>query len=183
MASTPIGHQWRAALLKDLSSARSSPLFILMTYIRRSRQKWNSLLMTRSSTWPWPVKTLLLLSNGISTILHPGRRRGRCSFTHKNVVSSVSPKSKSSKLYQYHLHGHIFQLETNSKYLGITITSKLSWNNHIWTLCVRKYSLLFSIPPMKSQSFPITHQSQDIHLTHPTTTRVRCCCIWPLDWD
>ena len=44
-------------------------------------------------------------------------------------------RSKSPKFFQYHLHGHILQSETNSKYLGITINNKLSWNNHIDNVC------------------------------------------------
>ena len=44
-------------------------------------------------------------------------------------------RSKSPKIFRYHLHGHILQSETNSKYLGITINNKLSWNNHIDNMC------------------------------------------------
>ena len=44
-------------------------------------------------------------------------------------------RCKSPKFFQYHLHGHILQSETKSKYLGITINNKLSWNNHIDNVC------------------------------------------------
>ena len=40
-------------------------------------------------------------------------------------------RNKSTKIFQYRLHGHILEPETNSKYLGVTINNKLSWNKHI----------------------------------------------------
>ena len=46
---------------------------------------------------------------------------------------SVLPitRSLSPQVNKYQLHGHTLKTETDSKYLGITINNKLSWNNHI----------------------------------------------------
>ena len=46
---------------------------------------------------------------------------------------SVLPvtRSLSPQVNKYQLHSHILKTETDSKYLGITINNKLSWNNHI----------------------------------------------------
>ena len=40
-------------------------------------------------------------------------------------------RNRTTKIHQSQLHGHILETETNSKYLGVTINNKLSWNNHI----------------------------------------------------
>ncbi|MCW4309230.1 MAG: reverse transcriptase family protein [Candidatus Thiodiazotropha endolucinida] len=40
-------------------------------------------------------------------------------------------KSQSPVLYDYSLKGQILQAESQSKYLGVDLTSKLSWNTHI----------------------------------------------------
>jgi len=44
-------------------------------------------------------------------------------------------RSKSPKVHNYNLHGHILENELSSKYLGVTIDNKLSWNNHIDNIC------------------------------------------------
>ena len=44
-------------------------------------------------------------------------------------------RNKTPKIYNYTLHGHILKDETDSKYLGVTINNKLSWNNHIDNIC------------------------------------------------
>ena len=49
---------------------------------------------------------------------------------HKCSVLRIT-RNKSTKIFQYRLHGHILEPETNSKYLGVTINNKLSWNKHI----------------------------------------------------
>ena len=44
-------------------------------------------------------------------------------------------RSESTKLFNYQLHGHTLKTETDSKYLGVMISNKLSWNNHINNIC------------------------------------------------
>ena len=44
-------------------------------------------------------------------------------------------RSKSPMIYNYKLHGHILKAETNSKYLGVKLNDKFSWNNHIDDVC------------------------------------------------
>ena len=38
-------------------------------------------------------------------------------------------RKKTTQIYQYQLHGHILKSENSSKYLGVTIDSKLCWMN------------------------------------------------------
>jgi ribonuclease P/MRP protein subunit RPP40 len=40
-------------------------------------------------------------------------------------------RSKTPKIHDYKLHDHILQAEERTKYLGVTIDSKLCWNTHI----------------------------------------------------
>ena len=53
------------------------------------------------------------------------------SFHPKKCSVIRITRKRSPKIFDYKLHGHILQSETDSKYLGVTINNKLSWNNHI----------------------------------------------------
>ena len=45
-------------------------------------------------------------------------------------VLRVTNKTKKTEA-NYHLHGHTLELVTSAKYLGLTITNKLQWDQHI----------------------------------------------------
>jgi hypothetical protein len=45
-------------------------------------------------------------------------------------VLRVTNKTKKTEV-NYHLHGHTLELVTSAKYLGLTITNKLQWDQHI----------------------------------------------------
>ena len=51
-------------------------------------------------------------------------------------------RSTSPIIHNYELHGHILKNETDSKYLGVKINNKLSWNNHIDKTCSKANSSL-----------------------------------------
>ena len=51
-------------------------------------------------------------------------------------VLSIS-KKKTRMRHSYTLHGHILEHVTSAKYLGVTISSDLKWNNHISNICQR----------------------------------------------
>ncbi|KAK6167049.1 hypothetical protein SNE40_021157 [Patella caerulea] len=48
----------------------------------------------------------------------------------KCTVIHVTNKKTITK-YQYNLHGHTLESVTNSKYLGVTISKNLKWDDHI----------------------------------------------------
>ena len=50
--------------------------------------------------------------------------------TDKCNVLRVTNKTKKTEA-NYHLHGHTLELLTSAKYLGLTITNKLQWDQHI----------------------------------------------------
>ncbi len=51
-------------------------------------------------------------------------------------------RKKSPNIHKYQLHGHVLEPETNSKYLGLIINEKLSWNHHIDSVCKKGNSSL-----------------------------------------
>ena len=44
-------------------------------------------------------------------------------------------RKRFPKIFDYKLHGHTLASEINSKYLGVTINNKLSWNVHTDNTC------------------------------------------------
>ena len=62
---------------------------------------------------------------------------------HPNKCSVLRiTRKKAPAIHNYQLHGHTLQPETNSKYLGLIINEKLSWNNHIDSVCKKGNSSL-----------------------------------------
>jgi hypothetical protein len=55
----------------------------------------------------------------------------RITRNRRNIINS-----------QYHLHGHSLQTVNSAKYLGVTITSDLSWNKHVDVIAHRANSCL-----------------------------------------
>lgn len=51
--------------------------------------------------------------------------------TKCTVIRVTSGKSKPILNTQYQLHGHTLEIEDASKYLGVTLTSNLSWDRHV----------------------------------------------------
>jgi hypothetical protein len=66
----------------------------------------------------WKERTENSFGSQILTRLVPAR------------VLRVINKTKKTEA-NYHLHGHTLELVTSAKYLGLTITNKLQWDQHI----------------------------------------------------
>ncbi len=47
------------------------------------------------------------------------------------VIRVTSGKTNPELDFQYQLHGHTLEIEDASKYLGVTISSNLSWDKHV----------------------------------------------------
>jgi hypothetical protein len=52
-----------------------------------------------------------------------------------NVLRITRKRSRTT--YQYTLHGHVLEEVTAAKYLGVTISSDMSWNLHIDKTCAK----------------------------------------------
>ena len=46
-------------------------------------------------------------------------------------MSCTSPEQEQQKKHPYVIHDQQLEIVTETKYLGITISNNLSWNNHI----------------------------------------------------
>jgi hypothetical protein len=51
-------------------------------------------------------------------------------------VLRVTNKTQKTEA-NYHLHGHTLELVTSAKYLGLTITNKLQWDQHIHNITAK----------------------------------------------
>ena len=50
---------------------------------------------------------------------------------HPDKCNVLRVTNKTKTEANYHLHGHTLELVTSAKYLGLTITNKLQWDQHI----------------------------------------------------
>ena len=72
-----------------------------------------------SKTRPYFKKTLILSKNGNTC--------GKWNLTQANAMSSASCPTSKVLTASYFLHGQTLETTSTSKYLGITISSDLSW--------------------------------------------------------
>ena len=97
-------------------------------------------LLSACSYILWSLPSAHLSMDHFETRSGPHSRLGR------KVANEVYPqkcsvlritRNKSTKIFNYQLHGHIYILksETDSKYLGVLIKNKLSRNNHTDNVC------------------------------------------------
>ena len=71
-----------------------------------------------------------------------GNNVGKWASTQKNVnVLSISRKKQPIK-NNYTLHGHELEHANTAKYLGVSITSDMRWNQHISNICKKANNTL-----------------------------------------
>ena len=90
-------------------------------------------------------------------------------------------RSSSPQTNRYQLHGHILNTETDSKYLGITINSKLSWNNHIGNVCTKANS---SIGFLRRNVQISQHIKSNVYKTLVRPQVEYAAAVWdPYTWE
>ena len=57
-----------------------------------------------------------------------------------NVIRITNKTKKTDT--NYHLHGHTLELLASAKYLGLTITNKLQWDQHIYNITAKENTTL-----------------------------------------
>lgn len=79
----------------------------------------------------------------------------------KCSVIRITPKNQKAEETSYMLHGHTLATEDASKYLGVTLTSNLSWNEHVENITAKgnrtlgfvRRNLKDCTPPVKAASY------------------------------
>ena len=82
-----------------------------------------------NKTRPYFKKTLILSKNGNTC--------GKWNLTKANAKSSASCPTSKVLTASYFLHGQTLETTSASKYLGITISSDLSWPTHVEDVAAR----------------------------------------------
>ena len=81
---------------------------------------------------------------------------------HMNLKEVVTNKTKRTEA-NYHLHGHTLELVTSAKYLGLIITNKLQWDQHITDITAEANKTLgFLKRNLKIPSIRIKEQAYQI---------------------
>ena len=72
-----------------------------------------------------------------------GRKSGKCLSMLTNVWLYLYITLKRNPIYSsYHLHGEQLTVVQCAKYLGVSIDSKLSFNQHVDNVCKKENSVL-----------------------------------------
>ena len=100
-------------------------------FCRKSHRKWTNGRKNLPKIWKkriyFKTKYILMDREILSFIL-------AWDFSLTRFSSQTNPDTKRSKkplLSQYTLHGQVLETVDNAKYLGVTISKDLNWNNHI----------------------------------------------------
>ena len=78
--------------------------------------------------------------------------------------------------FDYRIHGHTIQREDSIRYLGLTISSNMSWNHHIDTICKKARSNIFFL----SRNFGSCKRSvkEMLYKTYVRPTVEYCSSVW-----
>jgi hypothetical protein len=88
-------------------------------------------------------------------------------------------RSRTPNIHDYKLHQHTLKAEDKTKYLGVTIDSKLCWNSHIDNV-TKKSKFIIGLPSSKSPNFPKAHKGKCIYHISQTTTGIRSISVGPV---
>ena len=93
----------------------------------------------------------------------------------KCSILSIS-RSTSPSLYRYKLKGHELERTKSSKYLGVTISSDLSWGDHIHNISKKANSVLgFLRRNLKTNNIEVKERAYN-SLVRPHLEY--CCSVW-----
>ena len=89
-----------------------------------------------------PSKLKLMPPNSRRTLMpcKTGTVPGRCHLIKCEVLRITNKRNKI--MANYYIHGQQLQIVDNAKYLGLTISKNLSWNNHVNNITKKANSTL-----------------------------------------
>ena len=99
-------------------------------------------------------------SRKTSTNSYNGEKTGSCSSIQQNVVLTVTNK-RNPIVTEYTIRGQLLAAVTSARYLGVTITDKVNWSQHIdsitkkanRTLGILRRNLKISSISIKEQAY------------------------------
>ena len=115
--------------------------------------------------------------NTILIVFNPGEMIGRWLSTLIHVKSSTSPQQREPIPNTYSIHGTVLNTTDHAKYLGVTISSNLSWKKN--TSITSPKRLIPPCPRSDEVFGPALRVPSLTRTRRSTHCRVRLICLVP----
>ena len=107
-----------------------------------SHRQFVSLQMTVSSIGLSAARKMPFSYSRTWTVSRLGSGNGRCPSIQRNVKLYISQPDETPISYPYSIHGKTLSTTTSAKYLDVSISSDLSWQNHITNITKKANSTM-----------------------------------------
>ena len=119
------------------------------------------------------------INGTIDSQLENWENRWQMSFNPSKctVIRVVPNKSKTVIHTNYQLHGHTLEIADSNKYLGVTLTSNLFWDNHVDNVAAKGNRTLGFIRRNLKECTRIVKETSYTAIVRPTIEYAATCVI------